>query len=97
MIANYGYEDGSGFYYITIDGDVCARLSGSQLRGGLSAEGLRYRDGRLRRPRGRGGRERAQASPGALLSLQGPRRGREHPGGAALHERLRGGALRHSW
>lgn len=24
MIANYGYEDGSGFYYITIDGDVCA-------------------------------------------------------------------------
>jgi ferredoxin len=25
MIANYGYEDGSGFYYITVDGDVCAR------------------------------------------------------------------------
>jgi len=25
MIANYGYEDGSGFYYITIDGDICAR------------------------------------------------------------------------
>jgi ferredoxin len=25
MIANYGYEDGSGFYYITIDGDVCAQ------------------------------------------------------------------------
>ncbi len=25
MIANYGYEDGSGFYYITIDGDHCAR------------------------------------------------------------------------
>ena len=25
MIANYGYEDASGFYYITIDGDVCAR------------------------------------------------------------------------
>ena len=24
MIANYGYEDGSGFYYITIDGDLCA-------------------------------------------------------------------------
>jgi ferredoxin len=24
MIANYGYEDGSGFYYITIDGDRCA-------------------------------------------------------------------------
>ena len=24
MIANYGYEDGSGFYYITIDGDACA-------------------------------------------------------------------------
>ena len=24
MKANYGYEDGSGFYYITIDGDVCA-------------------------------------------------------------------------
>ncbi len=23
MIANYGYEDGSGFYYITIDTDVC--------------------------------------------------------------------------
>jgi ferredoxin len=22
--ANYGYEDGSGFYYITIDGDTCA-------------------------------------------------------------------------
>lgn len=21
--ANYGYEDGSGFYYITIDGDAC--------------------------------------------------------------------------
>jgi ferredoxin len=27
MIANYGYEDGSGFYYITIDGDVCAQCS----------------------------------------------------------------------
>jgi ferredoxin len=27
MIANYGYEDGSGFYYVTIDGDVCARCS----------------------------------------------------------------------
>jgi len=25
MISNYGYEDGSGFYYITIDGDICAR------------------------------------------------------------------------
>jgi ferredoxin len=25
MIANYGYEDGSGYYYITIDGDICAR------------------------------------------------------------------------
>jgi hypothetical protein len=25
MIANYGYEDGSGFYYITIDGDICAK------------------------------------------------------------------------
>ena len=24
MIANYGYEDGSGFYYITIDTDRCA-------------------------------------------------------------------------
>ncbi len=24
MKANYGYEDGSGFYYITVDGDVCA-------------------------------------------------------------------------
>jgi ferredoxin len=23
MIANYGYEDGSGFYYITIDGAAC--------------------------------------------------------------------------
>ncbi len=28
MIANYGYEDGSGFYYISIDGDVCARCPG---------------------------------------------------------------------
>ena len=27
MIANYGYEDGSGFYYITIDGDLCAQCS----------------------------------------------------------------------
>jgi len=27
MIANYGYEDGSGFYYITIDGDLCARCT----------------------------------------------------------------------
>jgi ferredoxin len=27
MIANYGYEDGSGFYYITIDGDMCAKCS----------------------------------------------------------------------
>jgi ferredoxin len=27
VIANYGYEDGSGFYYISIDGDVCARCS----------------------------------------------------------------------
>jgi Fe-S-cluster-containing hydrogenase component 2 len=24
VIANYGYEDGSGFYYITIHGDTCA-------------------------------------------------------------------------
>jgi ferredoxin len=24
MISNYGYEDGSGFYYITIDSDLCA-------------------------------------------------------------------------
>jgi ferredoxin len=24
VIANYGYEDGSGFYYIAIDGDKCA-------------------------------------------------------------------------
>jgi Fe-S-cluster-containing dehydrogenase component len=24
VIANYGYEDGSGFYYITINGDDCA-------------------------------------------------------------------------
>jgi Fe-S-cluster-containing dehydrogenase component len=23
MIANYGYEDGSGYYYITLDTDVC--------------------------------------------------------------------------
>jgi ferredoxin len=23
MIANYGYEDGSGFYYVTIDTDRC--------------------------------------------------------------------------
>lgn len=30
MIANYGYEDGSGFYYITIDGDLCARCSGHE-------------------------------------------------------------------
>jgi ferredoxin len=27
MIANYGYEDGSGFYYVTIDGGVCASCS----------------------------------------------------------------------
>ena len=27
MIANYGYEDGSGFYYITIDGGICATCS----------------------------------------------------------------------
>jgi len=27
VIANYGYEDGSGFYYITIDGDLCAKCS----------------------------------------------------------------------
>jgi ferredoxin len=27
MIANYGYEDGSGFYYITIDGGLCAACS----------------------------------------------------------------------
>lgn len=25
MIANYGYEDGSGFYYISIDTDFCAQ------------------------------------------------------------------------
>jgi ferredoxin len=24
VIANYGYQDGSGFYYITIDGAICA-------------------------------------------------------------------------
>lgn len=24
MIASYGYEDGSGFYYITVDGGLCA-------------------------------------------------------------------------
>ncbi len=28
MIANYGYEDGSGFYYISIDGGACAVCSG---------------------------------------------------------------------
>jgi ferredoxin len=27
MISNYGYEDGSGFYYITIDGDACAKCA----------------------------------------------------------------------
>jgi ferredoxin len=27
VIANYGYEDGSGYYYISIDGDVCARCA----------------------------------------------------------------------
>jgi ferredoxin len=27
VIANYGYEDGSGFYYITIDGGACAECS----------------------------------------------------------------------
>jgi ferredoxin len=27
VIANYGYEDGSGFYYITIDGDTCANCA----------------------------------------------------------------------
>lgn len=27
MIANYGYDDGSGSYYITIDTDVCANCS----------------------------------------------------------------------
>jgi ferredoxin len=27
VIANYGYEDGSGYYYITIDGGLCARCS----------------------------------------------------------------------
>ena len=27
MIANYGYEDGSGFYYVSINGDVCARCT----------------------------------------------------------------------
>jgi ferredoxin len=27
VIANYGYEDGSGFYYLSIDGDICARCS----------------------------------------------------------------------
>ena len=27
MISNYGYEDGSGFYYITIDGDGCAKCA----------------------------------------------------------------------
>jgi ferredoxin len=28
MIANYGYEDGSGYYYITIDGGMCAHCEG---------------------------------------------------------------------
>ena len=28
MIANYGYEDGTGFYYITIDGHICATCTG---------------------------------------------------------------------
>jgi ferredoxin len=28
VIANYGYEDGSGFYYVTIDGDLCTACSG---------------------------------------------------------------------
>jgi ferredoxin len=27
VIANYGYEDGSGFYYITIDGERCSACS----------------------------------------------------------------------
>jgi ferredoxin len=28
VIANYGYEDGSGFYYVTIDGQACAACAG---------------------------------------------------------------------
>ena len=54
MIANYGYEDGSGFYYITIDGDVCARVHRARLHEGLPRGGIRHRDGRLRRSRRRG-------------------------------------------
>ena len=27
MIANYGFEDGSGFYYITVDGDLCTQCA----------------------------------------------------------------------
>ena len=41
MIANYGYEDGSGFYYITLDGDRLRRLRRTRLRGGLPAGGVR--------------------------------------------------------
>jgi ferredoxin len=28
VIANYGYEDGSGFYYITVDTEVCLNCTG---------------------------------------------------------------------
>lgn len=30
MIANYGYEDGSGIYYISVDTDKCAVCSGRE-------------------------------------------------------------------
>ncbi len=48
MIANYGYEDGSGFYYITIDGDICAPCSEHGCVTRLPAGVYADRDGRLR-------------------------------------------------
>jgi sulfatase maturation enzyme AslB (radical SAM superfamily) len=39
MIANYGFEDGSGAYYISIDTDKCSKCEGRGcINGGCPAE-----------------------------------------------------------
>lgn len=38
MIANYGYEDGSGIYYISIDTDKCAECGDRNCIGACPAE-----------------------------------------------------------
>ena len=90
MIANYGYEDGSGFYYITIDGDSCAGSSEHSCvkacpQRGLCIEMDDYDD--LVAVVG----EARASGCGSLFALQGAKRERAATSTAALHDGMSGG------